>query len=332
MLLIFLLFLMLLLMQLVLLLLSLLLLIQLWLMLLLFLVMLLLFLLLLFLRLCLKLVMMVLMLLLLLLLFKTLFSCCCRCLCSINSKLTHLPLPLSRPKSPHMNNEEAIELSHYPDGRAPSEHGDAGRAHPIERDDFPAPPYAYATPGGRRRHWSEPSSTVSRRSSGETTPVQSSDEEDEEAEAAALADPKLDRTEEELKKMGQGAGMGQIFLKEIEAERERRKQARHRMLDPRSAARTPTARKEPHFRLRYDSPIGASPSRIADHLRPWDDELVSCNNVSNMPHLLLCCCHQSYISVDNAENCLFSQFCCCCSCCSCWYSCCFLQRFYLMRI
>ncbi len=272
---------------------------------------------------------MVLMQLLLLLLFKTLFSCCCRCLCSINSKLTHLPLPLSRPKSPHMNNEEAIELSHYPDGRAPSEHGDAGRAHPIERDDFPAPPYAYATPGGRRRHWSEPSSTVSRRSSGETTPVQSSDEEDEEAEAEALADPKLDRTEEELKKMGQGAGMGQIFLKEIEAERERRKQARHRMLDPRSAARTPTARKEPHFRLRYDSPIGASPSRIADHLRPWDDELVSCNNVSSLLHLLFCCCHQSYRYIS--YSCLLSHFCCCCSCC-CWYSCCCFPRFYLMRI
>ncbi len=163
-----------------------------------------------------------------------------------------------------MNNEEAIELSHYPDGRAPSEHGESGRAHPIERDDFPAPPYAYATPGGRRRHWSEPS-TVSRRSSTETTPVQSSSEDEDEEDE--VQDPKLEKTEEELKKIADVGGMGQIFLKEIAAEKERRKALRHRMLDPRSAARTPTARKEPHFRLRYDSPIGASPSRIADHLR-----------------------------------------------------------------
>ncbi len=168
-----------------------------------------------------------------------------------------------------MNNEEAIELSHYPDGRAPSEHGADGRPTPIERDDFPAPPYAYATPGGRRRHWSEPS-TTSRRSSAETTPVQSSDEESE--DEVDSVDPKLDRTEEELKKIAAEAGMGAIFLKEIAVERERRKALRRRMIDPRSAARTPTAKKEPHFRLRYDSPIGASPSRIADHLRPWDDE------------------------------------------------------------
>jgi len=52
------------------------------------------------------------------------------------------------------------------------------------------------------------------------------------------------------------------------------------MPDPRSAARTPAARKEPHFRLRYDSPIFASPSRIADHLRPWDDEYLLEGHVS----------------------------------------------------
>ena len=162
-----------------------------------------------------------------------------------------------------MNNEEAIELAHYPDGRAPSEHGDGGRTHPIERDDFPAPPYAYATPGGRRRHWSEPS-TVSRRSSAESTPIPSDSEDDDDVE---VPDPKLDKTEEELKKIADGGGMGQIFLKEIAKERERRKMLRRHVLDPRSAARTPTARKEPHYKQRYDSPVGASPSRVADHLR-----------------------------------------------------------------
>ena len=68
-----------------------------------------------------------------------------------------------RPRSPHMNNEEPIKLSHYPDGTAPEiENGDTGqdgenmdlsdgaakkrrRKLPIERDDFPAPPFPYSS-------------------------------------------------------------------------------------------------------------------------------------------------------------------------------------------
>jgi len=143
-----------------------------------------------------------------------------------------------RPRSPHMNNEEPIELSHYPDGRAPSdeedvdENGDVGgdeadgetevdgqvvkkkkkkrREAPIERDDFPAPPYAYAGPGFRRRHWSEPS-TTSRRSSGATTPVVLSSEDEDEIESV---DPKFQKTEEELKKIAEQSkgAMGAVFL------------------------------------------------------------------------------------------------------------------------
>lgn len=164
-----------------------------------------------------------------------------------------------RARSPHMNNEEPINLSHYPDGRAPED----GKVTPIERDDFPAPPYAYA---GRRRHWSEPGSSR-RTSSGETTPVESSSDDEEEE----VVDEKLDKRENELKKISNG--MGKVFLEEIAAEREFKKHAKSfKFLDPRSAARTPGARKEPHFRLRYDSPLNASPSRIADHFLPWDDD------------------------------------------------------------
>ena len=43
-------------------------------------------------------------------------------------------------RSPHMNNEEPIEMSHYPDGKKETEKTIA----PIERDDFPAPPFLYA--------------------------------------------------------------------------------------------------------------------------------------------------------------------------------------------
>ena len=45
-----------------------------------------------------------------------------------------------RPRSPHMNNEEPIEMSHYPDGKKV----ETEKTVPIERDDFPAPPFLYA--------------------------------------------------------------------------------------------------------------------------------------------------------------------------------------------
>ena len=170
-------------------------------------------------------------------------------------------LSTPRPRSPHMNNEEPINLSHYPDGRAPEENAD--REAPIERDDFPAPPFAYSR---RRRHMSEPGSSRAE-SSRESTPVVSSSSEDEDE---PFVDEKLDKTESELKKFGD-TSMGKVFLAEIAVERERRKQAKHKYVDPRSAARTPAANKIPHYRLRYDCPVNASPSRIADHLKPWDD-------------------------------------------------------------
>lgn len=53
-----------------------------------------------------------------------------------------------RPKSPGMNNEEPIELSHYPGAKKPP----PGEKPKIERDDFPAPPYPYTDPERRRRY------------------------------------------------------------------------------------------------------------------------------------------------------------------------------------
>jgi actin-binding LIM protein len=55
-----------------------------------------------------------------------------------------------RPKSPHMNNEEPIELAHFPAAKRPG----PGEKPKIERDDFPAPPYPYTDPE-RRRRWSD---------------------------------------------------------------------------------------------------------------------------------------------------------------------------------
>ena len=42
-----------------------------------------------------------------------------------------------------MNNEEPINLAHYPDATKPNPNS----VPPIERDDFPAPPFPYTDPG-----------------------------------------------------------------------------------------------------------------------------------------------------------------------------------------
>ena len=54
---------------------------------------------------------------------------------SCSAGLTSQMLLISRPRSPHMNNEEPINLSHYPDGRKPEDNEE--KPAPIERDDFP---------------------------------------------------------------------------------------------------------------------------------------------------------------------------------------------------
>nr|CAH7727599.1 unnamed protein product [Callosobruchus chinensis] len=159
-----------------------------------------------------------------------------------------------RPRSPHMNNEEPIELAHFPAAKPPQ----PGEPPKIERDDFPAPPYPYTDPE-RRKRWSD-----------SYKGVQDSDEDEVDGvPAKAVDDVKLKKEEEELSKIA--SGIGKVFLKNVQ-EREKIKQWKAAHLDPRNASRTPSANKEPTYRLRYDNPIGASPSRNLDHQRPFDDD------------------------------------------------------------
>ena len=46
-------------------------------------------------------------------------------------------------------------------------------------------------------------------------------------------------------------GMAKVFLADMEKEREKMKMQLHKMIDPRSAARTPAANRLPHYKLRY---------------------------------------------------------------------------------
>ncbi|XP_067142769.1 actin-binding LIM protein 2-like isoform X1 [Centruroides vittatus] len=155
-----------------------------------------------------------------------------------------------RPRSPHMNNEEPIELAHYPNAQRPK----PTEVAKIERDDFPAPPFPYTDPE-RRRRWSGSSREM--------------DLEEEEESEIIEEDTQLKKEEEELSKIA--TGIGKVFLKTVK-EREKLRAWKRANLDPRNASRTPSASKEPPVRLRYDSPVNASPSRDIDHPKPWEED------------------------------------------------------------
>ncbi|XP_066946529.1 actin-binding LIM protein 2-like isoform X10 [Macrobrachium rosenbergii] len=155
-----------------------------------------------------------------------------------------------RPKSPHMNNEEPIALSHYPGGRKPPS-GDVSR---IERDDFPAPPYPYTDPE-RRRRWSGSTKAVSIDETDEATEL----EDDE----TLLEDPKLKKEEAELSKIA--TGIGKVFLQQVK-EREKIRAWKATHLDPRNASRSPAADREPGNKLRFGTSLNAY------HNRPWGPE------------------------------------------------------------
>ncbi|XP_066906157.1 actin-binding LIM protein 1 isoform X7 [Halyomorpha halys] len=156
----------------------------------------------------------------------------------------------TRPKSPHMNNEEPIELAHFPDAHPPR----PNEKPKIERDDFPAPPYPYTDPE-RRRRWSD-----------SYKGVPDSEEEDEVDTTSASTKPpetKLKKEEAELSKLS--SGMGRVFLASV---KERERLMRQRQLDPRNASRSPSASSQPSLRLRYQSPINAFVSSLRQVPKP----------------------------------------------------------------
>ncbi|XP_063992290.1 actin-binding LIM protein 2-like isoform X2 [Diachasmimorpha longicaudata] len=177
----------------------------------------------------------------------------------------------TRPKSPgagsQVDNDEPIELAHYPDAmkRPP------GAKPPIERDDFPAPPYPYTDPE-RRRRWSDTYKGVSDDEDEDLTATDTNDQDildGVQKKYIKEVEQKLKKEQDELSKID--TGIAKVFLHDIEKNREN---LRHRAanVDPRNASRTPSAAREPTYRLRYESPVGASPSRNIDHARPWEDE------------------------------------------------------------
>jgi hypothetical protein len=64
----------------------------------------------------------------------------------------------------------------------------------------------------------------------------------------------IQKEEEELSKIA--TGIGKVFLQNVR-DREKLRQWKLAHLDPRNASRTPSAAREPAYRLRYESPVNA---------------------------------------------------------------------------
>ncbi|MFH4974715.1 hypothetical protein AB6A40_001424 [Gnathostoma spinigerum] len=156
-----------------------------------------------------------------------------------------------RPKSPHMDNEEPIEMAHYPAGHAP----EPGIVPPIEREDFPAPPYPYAV------------EELKRRLSSSSVENDSSDEEDLYDDRDRYDEEKLKKAVEQLDTYDKDSSIVHVIKQNLEEAHKKQRYPLH--WDPRNASRTPSAKKMPHLRFRYDTPINASPSRHLNRPKPW---------------------------------------------------------------
>uniref|UniRef100_A0A0N5CWT8 Actin-binding lim zn-finger protein limatin involved in axon guidance n=1 Tax=Thelazia callipaeda TaxID=103827 RepID=A0A0N5CWT8_THECL len=154
-----------------------------------------------------------------------------------------------RPRSPHMDNEEPIEMAHYPAGHAP----EPGIVPPIEREDFPAPPYPYAVEELKRRLSS--------------SSVENDDDEIDYDESDRMDEEKLRRAVEQLDIYDKDSSIAYVIKQNLEESHKKQRLPLH--WDPRNASRTPSAKKMPHLRFRYDTPVNASPSRHINRPKPW---------------------------------------------------------------
>ncbi|BFY99045.1 hypothetical protein BsWGS_02084 [Bradybaena similaris] len=170
-----------------------------------------------------------------------------------------------RSSSPaELRNQEAVRMSMYPSAKPklPNE------PDKIERDDWPAPasPAAILPEILRQR----------RRSRGE----KDDDDDDEEIQE----DPKIKRELEEISKIKDESGIGRVIYNELD----KLKAKPHQPLDPWKASRAPSAKFEPRYSTRFQSPMFASPSRFLDRPRyAWDDSDIrayrSASTLANLP-------------------------------------------------
>ncbi|XP_014769731.1 actin-binding LIM protein 1 isoform X2 [Octopus bimaculoides] len=158
-----------------------------------------------------------------------------------------------------LKNDEAVRLSMFPAGKPPL----PNEITKIEREDWPGPPSPAAIlPEIMRQR---------RKSKGE---------EEEDTEEQPKEDPKKKKEFEEMSKLKDRSGLGCVIYKEL-AER---KSLPPPPLDPWKASRVPSAKYEPKFSTRYQSPMFASPSRFLDRpQRAWDDgDIRACRSLTRI--------------------------------------------------
>lgn len=161
---------------------------------------------------------------------------------------------MPRAKSPHMDNEEPIELAHYPPAHPPA----PGEVPAIEREDFPAPPYPYAVEGNAKvgdcLTTFHALAELKRRLS--LSSVENDDEEEEDIhEANRKHEEKVKKNVEALGQLDKDSSIAHVIKQNLEESNKKTRLPLH--WDPRNASRTPSAKKMPHLRFRYDTPINA---------------------------------------------------------------------------
>ncbi|CAE1313768.1 ABLIM [Acanthosepion pharaonis] len=160
-----------------------------------------------------------------------------------------------------LKNDEAVRMSMFPSGKPPL----PNELVKIEREDWPGPPsLAAILPEIMRQR---------RKSKGEDM-----DDEDE----SPREDLQIKKEMEEMSKLKDCSGLGSVIYKELSE----RKSLPPPALDPWKASRAPSAKYEPKFSTRYQSPMFASPSRFLDRpRRAWDDgDIRACRSLTRIPN------------------------------------------------
>uniref|UniRef100_A0A1I8AMW5 LIM zinc-binding domain-containing protein n=1 Tax=Steinernema glaseri TaxID=37863 RepID=A0A1I8AMW5_9BILA len=111
-----------------------------------------------------------------------------------------------RAKSPHMDNEEPIEMAHYPAGHAPAPDDIPA----IERDDFPAPPYPYAVEELKRRLSS--------------SSIENDDDEDDYSDGGRIDEEKIKKNVEQLDKFDKDSSIAHVIKQNIEESQKKQRQ------------------------------------------------------------------------------------------------------------
>lgn len=166
-----------------------------------------------------------------------------------------------RSRSPSLDNDEPIELAHYPDAKVPG----PDHVPPIDvcfiivvrqfallfqREDFPAPPYPYAVEELKRRLSS--------------SSIENDEDEDEELYGHGRANGKQEEIVQKhvhaLGTIDKDSSIAHVIKQNLVEQTERKQKVgfdRRLHWDPRNASRTPSAKKMPHLKFRYDTPINA---------------------------------------------------------------------------